>query len=219
MIALLGLCYWVISQESTLQRHGYTYEHTDTKFASYSSTSTSGAGIWTFVFAYYSLFIHCLVFIVPVRACWAVWQVTQSMKRSSRTQYMHDYMKLSNRRRLSSASLSSSETLTSDLNGDSTVTSEAGDTELDMYTDVDDIVDDTVVHAIVIPNYKEDIDTLRETLDVLASHPRAQTAYDVSHPALNPTLSIRVARFLGISLVLHRNLTNRSSGIPRHGAT
>ena len=36
------------------------------------------------------------------------------------------------------------------------------------------------IHAILLPNYKEDIDTLRETLDVLASHAQARTSYDVS---------------------------------------
>lgn len=37
-----------------------------------------------------------------------------------------------------------------------------------------------VVHAIIIPNYAEDIDTLRSTLMVLASHPRSLTQYEVS---------------------------------------
>jgi hypothetical protein len=37
-----------------------------------------------------------------------------------------------------------------------------------------------VIHAIIIPNYREDIDTLRTTLAVLASHPRARTQYEVS---------------------------------------
>jgi hypothetical protein len=37
-----------------------------------------------------------------------------------------------------------------------------------------------VIHAIIIPNYQEDIETLRLTLDVLASHPRACTQYKVS---------------------------------------
>jgi hypothetical protein len=37
-----------------------------------------------------------------------------------------------------------------------------------------------VLHAIVIPNYSEDIDTLRMTLAVLAAHPRARTQYEVS---------------------------------------
>jgi hypothetical protein len=37
-----------------------------------------------------------------------------------------------------------------------------------------------VIHAIVLPNYQEDIDTLRMTLAVLAAHPRAATQYEVS---------------------------------------
>ena len=37
-----------------------------------------------------------------------------------------------------------------------------------------------VIHAIILPNYKEDFDTLRTTLNVLASHPRAFTQYEVS---------------------------------------
>lgn len=36
--------------------------------------------------------------------------------------------------------------------------------------------------AIIIPAYKEAVDTLSETLDVLASHPHAQACYDVRLP-------------------------------------
>ncbi|KAL9940526.1 hypothetical protein V8E36_000014 [Tilletia maclaganii] len=36
-----------------------------------------------------------------------------------------------------------------------------------------------VQHCIIVPAYKEDLSTLRETLDVLASHPLAQTSYRV----------------------------------------
>ncbi|KAK0527312.1 hypothetical protein OC835_005016 [Tilletia horrida] len=36
-----------------------------------------------------------------------------------------------------------------------------------------------VQHCIILPAYKEDLSTLRETLDVLASHPLAQTSYRV----------------------------------------
>jgi hypothetical protein len=39
---------------------------------------------------------------------------------------------------------------------------------------------DGIVHAIVIPNYKEEMQTLRETLMVLASHTGARQSYDVS---------------------------------------
>jgi hypothetical protein len=37
-----------------------------------------------------------------------------------------------------------------------------------------------IIHAIILPNYKEDFDTLRTTISVLASHPRAATQYEVS---------------------------------------
>lgn len=36
-----------------------------------------------------------------------------------------------------------------------------------------------ITHAIILPNYNEDIGTLRDTLNVLASHPRARTQYEV----------------------------------------
>lgn len=40
--------------------------------------------------------------------------------------------------------------------------------------------EDNVVHAIILPNYMEELDTLKETLSVLATHPRAQQQYEVS---------------------------------------
>ncbi|KAJ3195415.1 hypothetical protein HK101_000257, partial [Irineochytrium annulatum] len=42
-----------------------------------------------------------------------------------------------------------------------------------------DLPYDHVVHIIIIPNYKEDLDTLCETLDVLASHSRAVSQYKI----------------------------------------
>ncbi|KAK9237663.1 hypothetical protein V1525DRAFT_343352 [Lipomyces kononenkoae] len=38
---------------------------------------------------------------------------------------------------------------------------------------------DTPIHAIFVPNYKENFDTLRETLGMLASHPMARSSYEV----------------------------------------
>ncbi|KAM4059661.1 glycosyl transferase family group 2 domain-containing protein [Hirsutella rhossiliensis] len=183
MLALLGLCYWVISQESTLQRHGYKSERPSAPGASYSSTSTSGAGIWTFVFAYYCLLIHVLVFLFPLRACWSVWDITQSLRRSAQSKALENF-KMGLRRRGSSTSISSSETLTSDTltsdsNAYSSTVSEASDVEPELYTDNTDAAQDPVIHAIIIPNYKEEMDTLKETLEVLASHPQAHLSYDI----------------------------------------
>lgn len=44
--------------------------------------------------------------------------------------------------------------------------------------------DAPLLHAIIIPNYKEEIDTLRETLDILGSHIQAETSYEVSHSSM-----------------------------------
>lgn len=45
--------------------------------------------------------------------------------------------------------------------------------------------DNEVVHAVIVPNYAEDIDTLRTTLNVLASHPRAYSQYEVGTVSLH----------------------------------
>lgn len=44
---------------------------------------------------------------------------------------------------------------------------------------LEDGVHGEVVHAIILPNYSEDMETLQTTLNVLASHPRASTQYEV----------------------------------------
>ena len=47
------------------------------------------------------------------------------------------------------------------------------------FTDRTGATGPAIRHAIMIPSYKEDIDTLRGTLDVLAGHPMASLQYDV----------------------------------------
>ncbi|KAJ3306197.1 hypothetical protein HDU76_004883 [Blyttiomyces sp. JEL0837] len=42
-----------------------------------------------------------------------------------------------------------------------------------------DLPYDHIVHVIIVPNYKEDMETLCETLDILASHSRAMTQYKI----------------------------------------
>ncbi|KAF7591868.1 hypothetical protein BBP40_000910 [Aspergillus hancockii] len=50
---------------------------------------------------------------------------------------------------------------------------------LNFKIDVDELDEPEVIHAIILPNYNEEIHTLRTTLNVLASHPRACTQYEV----------------------------------------
>lgn len=176
MIGTLSLSYWVISREAEATRHGYSIGS-----SSPTTTGSHGAGRWTILFAYYCLLIHCLVFMFPLRSMYSTWDLTRNLEKVARSKSLQNF-KLAHRRRGSSTSLSSSETLTSSRDGSipsSSTTSEAGDLDPELYTD-GDAEGHHVVHAIIVPNYKEEVDTLRETLDVLASHPQARDNYDVS---------------------------------------
>ena len=42
-----------------------------------------------------------------------------------------------------------------------------------------ELTEKELVHAIILPNYSEDLHTLETTLRVLASHPRAKSQYEV----------------------------------------
>lgn len=81
----------------------------------------------------------------------------------------------------------------------------------------DDLLQATeVIHAIIIPNYGEDIDTLRTTLAVLASHPRAETQYEVYLAMeLKETNSASKAAFL-ISSFQNRFLEVRATFHPNN---
>ncbi|PTD12449.1 hypothetical protein FCULG_00003747 [Fusarium culmorum] len=179
IIALSALGYWVVSRDSYIEQQQHSHEQLSGQVAYQSSTSTIGAGSWSYVFAYYCLFVHILVCLFPLRACWTIWKLTQSMKRAARSDSLLDLKKLASRRD-SYASASSSESFVSSrISTSSSTASEAGDCDPEFYTDGVPGANDNVIHVIIIPNYKEEIETLRETLDVLASHPQAHYSYDV----------------------------------------
>ncbi|KID77350.1 uncharacterized protein G6M90_00g098280 [Metarhizium brunneum] len=185
MLVLIALCYWVVSREAQeeWQSDEFSRENEQAAFKPIV-TPQHGAGIWTVVFSYYCLFIHGLVFVFPVRACWSVWTMTQSLKKAAQSKAIEDYKRTMVRRRVSLTSVSSSATLTSETlatesNACSSMFSETSDHELENYTDATEYMEDAVIHAIIIPNYKEEMDTLKETLDVLASHSQARNCYDV----------------------------------------
>lgn len=176
MLATIALSYWVISSELYAQRHGYKYQSNGSVTA--HNPNAQRDAFWVKIFSYYCLLIHFLVFLFPLRSSYAVFTITRTLRKAARTRALRD-IKFGHRRRGSSTSLSSSETLTSSRDLSSTSSSEAGDLDTECYLDPD-IAPDRVIHAIVIPNYKEENDTLRETLEVLASHPQARNTYDVS---------------------------------------
>lgn len=181
---LVSLCYWVISHEARSGRQDDQFRGYSESGPSITTASRRDAVIGTIMFSYYCLFIHLLVFIFTVRACWSVWDITQSLKKAAQSKLMNEYKNTMLRRRVSLTSVGSSdtlasETLASESNAGSLTISEASDCGFDNYTDGTVYPDEPVIHAIVIPNYKEEMHTLKETLDVLASHSRAPTCYDV----------------------------------------
>ncbi|KAF1736463.1 hypothetical protein CRV24_002069 [Beauveria bassiana] len=176
LISLIFLTYWVLSHEYIAARRLVKPGSAD---KAPTSRPVYGAGVWSFVFAYYSLFIHFLVFIAPLRACKAVWDITASLRKDARLHAIRDY-KIHRPRCESQASISSSETLHMERLSISTSSVEPiSDTEPSSMSESEEPKAISVIHAIVIPNYKEEIDTLRESLDVLACHPYAAMTYDV----------------------------------------
>lgn len=232
MMALIALCYWVISKERRDAQPNYA-----TTNRPHLLGTKSGAGIWAPVLAYYSLLIHALVFLFPARACWSLWTITRSLRRAVQSKAIEDYKKCRFRRRVSLTSVSSQDTLTTgtltvESNTCSPVISDASDSELDNYTEDTEISEDPLIHAIVVPNYKEEVDTLRETLDVLASHSQARTTYHVSSAAYRDALLLehpwsaedyaRSAWFPSRTNALANNGNGRlthflTAGIPRNG--
>lgn len=181
MLSTVALSYYVITREANESSHGYKFLHAASKGTATALVSGGGGGIFTVIFAYICFAIHTLVVLFPVRSCWSIFDMTRCLKKAAKSKSLKEY-KLAHQRRPSSTSLSSSETLTSSKEGAGAASapdSDSGDFEPDFYAD-GEIDPDRVIHAIVIPNYKEEMDTLRETLEVLASHPQARDTYDVS---------------------------------------
>lgn len=125
------------------------------------------------IFVWYGLLLHVSVTIFPWRACYAIRDVTSRIKKViPRTSRGRNRTLSTNKAEVPLLSRSSSSSSSEILSRVPTPLTEYDpDSELD---------DDHVIHAILIPNYKEDLDCLRETLDVLASHVNARCSYDVS---------------------------------------
>ncbi|KAJ2891390.1 hypothetical protein MKZ38_000510 [Zalerion maritima] len=184
MIALAALSYLVISKEAAANNNASTDPtHHNTQSG---DEVPYGAGYFTLWFAYYCLLIHTLVFIFPLRACWSILDISRQLGQFQQQGKLGDYSD-SHLRRSSTNNLSSYDSLecVSERSSESSSTcrssfgSDAGEAEREPSGGGQTKVDRQIVHAIVIPNYKEETDTLRETLEVLATHSRARDWYDV----------------------------------------
>ncbi|KAK9352815.1 hypothetical protein V1523DRAFT_381153 [Lipomyces doorenjongii] len=108
-----------------------------------------------------TLVYHLLIVAFSVRTCYGIYATRRGM------------IKTANQYRLTPIHVESLPAVGSDLRG-SDVSS-----DISTETGVSKDTSGAPIHAIFLPNYKEHLDTLRETLSMLASHSLARSSYDV----------------------------------------
>ncbi|KAJ5177254.1 uncharacterized protein N7482_003131 [Penicillium canariense] len=128
------------------------------------------------IFIVYAVLIHCHMFGFTMRLAWSIFSATRHAKQSF------------NRRIWCKPAQSPQMTGEELIEQPLSPISLASDSSKVRKTDVPGITvmevqeeeeEEEVVHAIILPNYCEDLHTLETTLKVLASHPRAKTQYEV----------------------------------------
>ena len=123
------------------------------------------------VFMVYTVFVHTNMLAFAARLSCSLWYATKATRQ------------VLGRRRIAQSSRGSTRSPDNLVDIPSSPSQKLPDPSVFKFKDpvVTEVEDDAeVVHAIILPNYGEDIHTLATTLNVLASHPRARTKYEVS---------------------------------------
>lgn len=135
----------------------------------------SGLSIAQSIFVVYAVLVHCHMFGFTLRLGWSIFRATGQSKLalerrlwstpppSRQSESSGDF---SEEQPQSPISVSSSDSLIA----------KPGKPDVTIY----EAPEEELVHAIILPNYGEDLHTLETTLKVLASHPRAKRQYEVS---------------------------------------
>ena len=158
IIALLSLLAFAFPDSISLPLWKGLYPSTGTNEPSNSSNPLSLAQK---IFLTYSVLIHLSMFGFTVRLSFALFRVTKETKEALERRAWR--------------------TPRSSFDGrfvDSPIANQEYPDPSAFKTN-DSREEEEVIHAIIVPNYAEDIDTLRTTLNVLASHPRASSQYEI----------------------------------------
>jgi hypothetical protein len=192
--ALSGRLVWPWSLSDQAHRKSFDWQHLDA---------------WQFAYIVYSVLAHlsaCLIF--PVRLCWAIWHITDEVRcaRFDAAELSRPYDTESEASAASSNCTNNSNASSSGTTaGANSTTAESDKLSVGVSSAATLTPDaslsrvstpklgyfeefpEPVIHAIILPSYKEDMGTLVQTLNVLASHCLAKSSYDVSldlhHPA------------------------------------
>lgn len=136
----------------------------------------SGLSIAQSIFVVYAVLVHCHVFGFTLRLAFSIFRATGKTKVALERRFWsapHSAAPSENgefgeeQQPMSPISVSSADSLI------------AKPAQADVL--VNELPEEEIVHAIILPNYGEDLHTLETTLKVLASHPRAKTQYEVSY--------------------------------------
>ena len=134
---------------------------------------------WEIIYIVYSVGAHlCACVLFPLRLNWSVWHMIDEVRLSKyeAAEVMRPYAESE-----ASSSVDDKVSLLSFTPSNASMASDGtasrgGTPKVGNFEEVAE----SVIHAIILPSYKEDIDTMRETLAVLASHVLAKSSYDVS---------------------------------------
>ena len=189
-----------------------------------------GANIWELLYVGYTVFAHvCACVIFPARLCWSVWALTGEVRRAraegmelARPYAASETSSGAGSSAAGSHASAGSATLVDDKASSASLgvaggrqTPEAPLSGLSTPKMGWNEGVDEVVHAIILPSYKEDMDTMRETLSVLASHLLAKSSYDVREPL---SLFLRFAWPGAARQMKGDCVLIGGAGLPCHGA-
>lgn len=162
LLALFALIVFALTDPSTWLPYYNTVHFKDPN----SDTLTLPQAIY----AVYNVLIHVLALIFPLRLCWSLRQITHEVQGLAfQRTTPANVVDIQEKNRTIGSPAASLSPITSGATSDDD-DSRKRSRSLGM-----------VYHTILLPNYKEDINTFRETLDVLASHAQARSSYDVGH--------------------------------------
>jgi hypothetical protein len=123
------------------------------------------------LFIFYYSYAHLSMFLFVPQLSIAIWQTTKGLAAVGKKRRFGDSSS-------SSSMVYSDSGYSSDLSDE--ISSNGYPRSPSSITKADLPLEDRILHAIIVPNYMEELDTLRETLGVFAAHDRARYQYDVS---------------------------------------
>lgn len=133
---------------------------------------------WQIIYIIYSVGAHiCACILFPSRLIWSVWHMVEEVRAAKyeAAEVTRPYAESEASSSVDDKASLISLTPTASSSTPDGPLSRVGTPRASKFEEVAD----SVIHAVILPSYKEDLDTLKETVSVLASHVLARSSYDV----------------------------------------